>query len=270
MKINYLYMIPFFKSSKTIKIVLIIISSYIFIGLIIYFFQDKFIYLPDNTDFYSCAGFSNYKKEEVKGTRFYYLKGSDEVIVYYHGNGGSACDRSEFKDVFEETKKSVIFVEYIGYSNDKTQITSDKILEDVINIRDFINQKGFKTVTVYGQSIGSGPASFHASLGNVDKVVLVTPFSSLEDVVQSKILIYPASVLLKHSFNNISWLSSFLGEVVIIHGDNDYVVPHRFSRRLFESLKTKDKKYIILDGISHNQMWETQEFVEVLRDVLKG
>ncbi|MBT7088384.1 alpha/beta hydrolase, partial [bacterium] len=246
-----------FKSS-IINILVGVILVYLIFGLFLFFNQKSILYYPNNQDFENCDGFDDYEKINFKGTRFYYKQGSlDDVIIYYHGNAGSACDRSYFRSVFEESDNSIIFVEYAGYSDDDRKPSKKLILQDVDNIYDFMSENSFENVIVYGRSIGSGAASYHTSLGNVDSLILVTTFSKLADVAKSRYTIYPASIMLGEKYDNIKWLENFEGNIIIIHGDSDSIIPHKFSQKLFDALTTEKKEYVLIEGKGHNNIWSS-------------
>lgn len=251
--------------SKSIlkRVLVIVLIIYILFGLFLFFSQKSLLYFPTNQDFNDCVGFESYEKLMYNETRFYYKEGTkkDNVVVYYHGNAGSTCDRSAFKSIFEQANTSLIFVEYAGYSNDNRNNPSrDLILQDVENIYSYVEEKNFQEVSVYGQSIGSGAASYHAYLGNVDYLILVTPFSNLEDVIEYKYPIYPVSILFKENYNNGNWLKSYNNSLLIIHGSDDEVIPHKFSQELFEEVSTIDKNYILIENRGHNDIWYSSEF----------
>lgn len=234
---------------------------YLLFALYLFFIQKSMIYYPDNQNFVTCTAFNDYEKLEHNGTRFYYKENSlEDVFVYYHGNAGSACDRAYHKSIFEESGRSVIFVEYIGYSADDKEPSQKLILKDVENIHEFIEAKYFEDIIVYGQSIGSGAASYHALLGNVNSLILVSTFSSLDDIVQSKYIVYPASILLREKYNNSEWLENFKGDLLILHGDSDVDIPARFSQKLFDGIENENKEYILIEGAGHNDMWSFNEF----------
>jgi esterase/lipase len=222
------------------------------------------IYYPNNQNFENCDGFKDYEKINYNGTRFYYKEQSKNVIVYYHGNAGSACDRSSVKSVFEQSNESLIFVEYTGYSDDKKEPDKNLILQDVQNIHNFIEENSFNKITIYGESIGSGAASYHAYLGNVNSLILVAPFSRLEDVAQSKYIIYPASILVREKYDNIKWLQNFKEDIIILHGDSDTVIPNRFSQKLFNEIPTDKKEYVLIEGKGHNDIWTSAVFTDNL------
>lgn len=253
---------------KTLASLIII---YLLLGLLLFFNQKSLLYYPDKQNFDNCSGFSDYQKIYYNGTRFYYKQSSvDNVIVFYHGNAGSACDRSYFKSTFEQSNSSLIFVEYAGYSNDNIKPSRKSILEDVQNVHDFVEKNSFKNVIVYGESIGSGAAGYNAYLGNVDYLILVTPFSRLDDVAQSKYIIYPALILVSEKYDNIKWLQNYKGNLIILHGDNDFVIPHRFSLKLFNKIPTDKKEYVLIEGKGHNDIWTSSIFVENITNYING
>ena len=164
----------------------------------------------------------------------------------------------------------MIFAEYAGFSNDDVKPSRGLILKDVENIHAYVVEKEFKSVIVYGQSIGSGAASYHAYLGDVDDLALITPFSRLDDVVQSKYIIYPAFILLREKYDNVGWLKNYQGSLLIVHGDNDLVIPHKFSQKLFDEIPGKNKKYILIEGMGHNDIWSSAIFQDTVSGHING
>jgi uncharacterized protein len=253
----------FKKVITTIAIALLMV--YLLFGSFLFFNQKSMIYYPDDQDFNQCAGFNSYEKLTFNRTRFYFKQGAqDTVLVHYHGNAGSACDRSYFKYIFEQSNASLIFVEYAGYSNDTINPSKKLILDDVINIRDYITKHNYTHMIVYGESLGSGAASYHAYVGDVTDLILVTPFSKLEAVAQSKYMLYPAFLLLREKYDNIKWLRNYEGSLLIVHGDTDLVIPHSFSEDLFDSVSTKNKTYVLIEGVGHNDIWDSFLFLDTI------
>ncbi len=263
----------FIQSFKKFLILFIsmVIILYVSFGFRFYFKQREFIYYPDDQDFMGCEGFKEYQKIIEGNLRFYYLnRGSDKVLIYYHGNAGSTCNRSVFKDYFEEKDFDLIFVEYPGYSDDNQHPTQDKILDNVSKLDEFIERKRYKETIVYGRSIGTGVASYYASLGSVDKLILVSPFYSMENLVQKKIRFYPTSLFLKDKYTNNLWLEDFRGELLILHGEKDQVIPVSQSRKLFNEITLDDefKEYVLIKEKGHNDIWSSNKFLSVLSEFL--
>lgn len=237
---------------------------YILFGIFFFFFQKSFIYYPDETDFETCSNFKNYQKIIFEETRFYFLNQSQDVIIYYHGNYGSACDRGLLKSSFESTNKSIIFVEFTGYSNDVTKPNKEELLKNAQEMHTFIEQNNFENVLVYGQSIGTGPATYHASLGNVNTLILTSPFNSFTELVQSKIKIYPQFIITE-KYDNQKSLENFQGKVIILSGEKDTIIPQEHSQKLFENLNTKNKTFYSISQADHNTLWYSAEFIETIK-----
>ena len=142
------------KINKIKKLVLIslgvIIVGYVFICVLFFVFQQSLIYFPSDQDFASCARFSDAQKINLEGTRMYYQQVSDVLVIVYHGNGGSACDRSFLKSLLAEENVSYLFVEYAGYSSDKRTPNKERILNDVQNVHKFIRSLNMSKVIVLG------------------------------------------------------------------------------------------------------------------------
>ncbi|MBS3136595.1 alpha/beta hydrolase [Candidatus Woesearchaeota archaeon] len=252
-----------------INIFILFLFLYVLFGLYLFYNQKSMIYFPDSQDFDSCSGFADYLKINQNGTRVYYKQGlADKAIIFYHGNAGSACDRSYLRQIFEQSNASLLFVEFAGYSNDNKKPSQKLIFEDVRNVARFVNENSFKEVLVYGESIGSGAASYHASIGKVDSLILVSPFSSLDDVAQIAYAIYPAKIILREKYDNIKWLKGFEGGILILHGDNDSVIPNRFSRKLFEKMPSAKKEYVLVEGFGHNDIWDSSLFRDKVIDFI--
>ena len=100
-----------------IILIVILVIYYFFNSIAMYMNVTDYIYFPNEQDFNNCPGFSDSEKKEHQGTRFYYTENSDKLLIFYHGNAGSACDRAFIKDQFKQMGYSTIFVEYAGFSN---------------------------------------------------------------------------------------------------------------------------------------------------------
>lgn len=237
------------------NIIGIIIVTYVIYGLYLFLFQERFVFHPDKQSFEDCPEFADSQKINMDGTRFYYKENNDKLVVFYHGNMGSACGRSYFKEKLEEWGFSYIFVEYTGYSNDKVKPTNKRVIEDVKRVSDFISKKNFSEVILIGESLGSGPVSYQTTLLKIDKVILIAPFHSLHDIARRMFPFYPTKLMITNDFVNYIWLKTFSGRVLIIQGQNDREINPKSSKRLFESIQGSNKEYKLLPGVGHNDIY---------------
>jgi uncharacterized protein len=246
---------------KILKIIIgIFLTLYFSLGLFLFIYQKSLIYYPNNQDFNSCPNFEDSEKLNINGTRIYYKKNSDKLIIFYHGNAGSACNRTYLKQLFEKLNLSYIFVEYAGYSNDSKRPSKEFLMKDVLNVNQFVTDKKMSKIIVMGESLGTALATYHSSIIPVDKLLLISPFFSIKDLVKKDFGIYPISLILTENYDNAFWIKkSQAKNIEIIHGKDDETVPIEQSRKLYQEINITNKKIIEVDQAHHNDIYNFNE-----------
>ncbi|NTU98920.1 alpha/beta hydrolase, partial [Candidatus Falkowbacteria bacterium] len=238
----------------------IIFLVYTGLGLFLWGVQKSLIYFPSRQDFDSCLGFADSEKLNLNGTRAYFKKNSGKLVVFYHGNAGSACMRTYLKGEFEKVGVSYLIVEYAGFSNDKSKPDKKLLMKDVENVNDFLAGKKFTQIIVVGESLGTALATYHSTLMPIDKLLLISPFYRMVDMAQANYPIYPMSLLLTEDYDSDAWIkASKAKSLEILHGSADEVVPIDQSKKLFESARITDKKYVEVAGAHHNDIYNFKE-----------
>lgn len=199
---------------------------YVLFGAYLFFAQKSLVYFPDNTPHEECSAFS--ERAQHNDTRMYIKPGDDRALVVYHGNAGRACDRMYYADFSERT---LIVVEYEGYAG-QGRPSSDAHHKNVRDVHEWLTTQNYSDVAVIGESLGSGLAAYHASLGGISRVVLVAPYTSLTAVAQHHYRVYPARLLLRERYEVQHHLEQLSIPVLILHGTRDNVIPEHLSRDL--------------------------------------
>jgi pimeloyl-ACP methyl ester carboxylesterase len=261
-----------------IKIFLIITSLLllIYVGafLIAVLAQDKIVYPVPHKSNDDCGQKIANEVIMRDGTKIYHehKEGSDSVVVFYHGNGDKVCDKVGLIDIFDEHNISYIFVEYEGYNDDEYKASSDGIIRSVENTVDFLNEKDYEHIYVIGQSIGTGAASYHASLKAPERLLLISPFTTLTDVVAKMFPMYPRffiEMFLEDKFDNKNRLKEYSGELVVLHGTKDLVIPDKYGKELFDSVNTTNKSFVSADGYGHANIYPSQEMNESIKMIVR-
>jgi len=247
---------------------------YLGFGALIFFSHRSLIYYPNliQSDFYHCPAFDDSQKINANGTRAYYKHTSDRIVVVYNGNAGSACDRSYLKDIFGENKYSYLFVEYAGYGGDDQKPSRELLFNDAENIVSFLKAKNYTETLLVAESIGSGVASYHATLTPIDRMLFVAPFDSLLNVAKSKFPFYPMFLLefvSDENYDNLALLEGYKGELRIIHGATDRVVPLKRGKALFDNTTASNKEFIVIDEAGHNDIYEFENTWKSISEFLR-
>ena len=245
----------------------ILVIFYISYGIVLTLFQEKVVYFPNAQDFNKCAYFANAEKVDFKGTRMYVHDTDKPTVVLYHGNAGSACDRSVYADIFTQAGYGYIIVEYTGFSNEAATPTHAALKNNVQNVIAYITENKISDITVIGESIGTGIASYHTSLSVPNKLLLISPFTDLKDVAKNRFWFYPTSLLVNNAFDNLANLEKYHNPITIIHGTKDSIIPYKLGQKLFALLDTQ-KEFITITDAGHNDLFLFPETYEAITNFL--
>lgn len=238
----------------SIRIIFILGATYVLLCLVYFFAQKRYIYFPSNQDFTSCPGFSESEFVNYNGTRAYYTRVSDRLLVFYHGNAGSACDRDYLKDYFKLLGYSSLFVEYTGYSNDPRGPARDLLMADVRQVNEFLKTLSFKQLVLAGESLGAALAVYHSSIAGENKLLLVSPFDKLSNVGKIHYKFFPVSLFLREEYDTTKWIQN-IGSVLIIHGTKDDIIPMRLGKSLYEQISAAEKQFVEVEQAGHNDIF---------------
>jgi alpha-beta hydrolase superfamily lysophospholipase len=249
---------------KTLKgigaaVLRILLLTYVIFGIMLYVRQDKYLFYPPSISMEDCAEIPNAKIIIAEGTRAYYVQAgtSTKIAVTYHGNGERACDSAYLVNWFVQHGYNVLAVEYAGYAGDLSQKPSvELLLRDTEHMNAWVEKGGYSHMIILGRSIGTGFASYHASLASPKKLILISPFDTLSRLAWGHFPVYPASLFLKTELNNVT-NASFAKHILIIHGADDVVVPFARGKSLFEKLPQEKKTFISIEGVAHNDVLDT-------------
>ena len=90
-------------------------------------------------------------------------------------------------------------------------------------------------IVLYGESLGSGVAVRLAAQREFAGLILEAPFTSVAEVAQYHYAVIPASALVRDRFDSLACIGHIKAPILILHGEQDRIVPLRFGRALFDA-----------------------------------
>ncbi len=229
--------------------------------VVMYLFQDKFIFFPDQRPFGKCPGMVDYNaiSRQAGDVRFYAkeTEDSDKWIIVFHGNAGNACDRVYLFDLLEDTKANIAILEYPGYGNDSKTPAQRLILDHALKLVKHIKTHDTKTLPIYlmGESLGTGVATFVASHLKIRGLILISVYTSISEVAQHHYPWLPVKKLINHSFNAKTWAKNQQTPALIFHGIDDEIIPIEFARKQLAGFSGQ-KKLIEISDCGHNDIFD--------------
>ncbi len=260
------------------KVIFIILGIIIVIYIGGFFFsswaQELLIYPSPNRTNQDCKDEIVNNAVTHNQTMLYHnhVEGSDAVVVFYHGNGNIVCDMDFVRDALDKKNVSYIFPEYRGYSDDGYKSTHDGVLQNVRDTVDYIDEQDYEYVYVIGQSIGSGAASYHASLQEPEKLLLISPFTTLTNVITDMFPVYPRIFIeefFDDQFDNVERLKNYNGILMIVHGTKDPVVNISHSRELLDSVPASYKDILTASGYGHANINGSSEMTDAVENIIE-
>jgi pimeloyl-ACP methyl ester carboxylesterase len=262
---------------KVIKILLIIIVSvYLAICALLYFFQEKLIFHPEKVDKSFKFEYNQpYEEMNIKTQDNILLNGllfkadsSKGLIFYLHGNGGTLTTWGNVAKTYTDLNYDVFILDYRGYGKSEGNISSqEQIFKDIQTVYDNLKTRYEESkIIVLGYSIGTGLAAKVASANHPKMLILQAPYISLTDMMRHSFPIFP-TFLLKYKFETDKYINDCKMPIVIFHGNKDKIIYYESSLKLKELMKPTDK-LIILEGQGHNGMTDNPEYKAELRKLL--
>jgi pimeloyl-ACP methyl ester carboxylesterase len=204
--------------------------------------------------------------DAADGTRLHawHVKG-DPLILYFGGNAEEVSWMLD--DAARRTPGTGwLLVDYRGYGSSGGSPSEAALVGDAIRWYDQMSTQ-YKTVYVFGRSLGSGVAVQLTAQRPVAGVILVAPFDSLVEVGKRHYPILPVSWLLRHRFDSMALAPKITAPLLCIVASGDEVVPAEHSKRLFDAWGG-EKRWVGLEGAGHNSTDDAADYWPSIRKFL--
>lgn len=178
------------------------------------------------------------------------------TAVLFHGNASLAIDRAYYAPVFAERGIRLVLAEYPGYGA-RAGSPSERALVDDGNALYAAIQLRYpgEPLIVVGESLGGGVAvqvAVYQSRPPV-RLVLLTPFLSLDETAARVYRFLPVRWLLRDHFDAAGQLPRFKGPVAILVAEKDQVVGASQGRSLAMLSRSRgETAYVELAEAGHN------------------
>lgn len=176
------------------------------------------------------------------------------LIIYFKGNAGSFSDEHKRFEQFVADGYGFLSFDYRGFPMSPGQISQAGILEDATAAFDWAQQKGFPIV-IWGRSLGTGPASYVASVRDAKALLLETPFLSAATVGAERYPYLPVALVMQDQFEVNQWILDVDEPVLVAHGTGDRTIDVSNGQRVYDLAPNKDELWIV-PGADHGDLWD--------------
>lgn len=240
-----------------------IVFSYGAACLALFAFQRAFIYFPP-----SHAAFPVHKTFtlDVPGAAVIVSerpRQGKKAVIYL---GGNAEDVSASLPLLDAAypEHAIYLLHYRGYSGSTGKPTEKGIVSDALALFDRIAIEK-SDIVIVGRSLGTGVAIQVASQRNVHRLVLVTPYDSLQDLAARQFPFFPVRWMLKDKYESWRYAPQVKASTLILAAQHDEVIPSWSTELLFSRFVKDVASMKVISGANHNSISESGSYIPLLQ-----
>jgi fermentation-respiration switch protein FrsA (DUF1100 family) len=189
------------------------------------------------------------------------------LVLFFHGNGGNRYHRIDDIDLLTGLGLDVLIFYYRGYAEKAGSPSESGLAIDARAAWDFATTElhvSPQNIILFGESLGGGVAVTLAAekckAGSPPGGVFLR--GTLRSLVVAASFHYPwvpIRLALLDRYDSLSRIGAVTCPILMMHGDNDHVVPFSLGEKLFdaapaESATGVEKRLVVLKGASHNDV----------------
>ncbi|KLV04064.1 hypothetical protein ABT56_15705 [Photobacterium aquae] len=204
------------------------------------------------------------------------------AVIHFHGNSGHMGKTQEKVDWLTEHGFHVMVFDYSGFGASSGGATDQAVYYDAITVLEYARTvKMTNDIPIYVVATSTGGNIFLRALvdapDSVDGIVIDSSFTSYIDtaeyVVEQGVLgrwySWIAGVVMRDTYSSNQVIEELVVEVptLVMHCEQDAVVPITAGRELFSQLQAKDKVFWQLKDCAHARGM-TKAYPENQRNIL--
>jgi uncharacterized protein len=187
---------------------------------------------------------------------------SPNAVVYFGGNAEDVSLRMpSLSTAFPDY--AIYLLHYRGYGGSSGKPSEAALFADALALFDKVYTK-HQNIVVVGRSLGSGVAVHLASLRPVTRLVLVTPYNSIQELAARQFPYIPVRWLLVDKFESWKYAKLVNAPTLIIAAEHDEVIPRASTESLFACFRIGVASFKVVLGTSHNTIYDSIDYLPLL------
>jgi alpha-beta hydrolase superfamily lysophospholipase len=185
------------------------------------------------------------------------------VVIFFHGNGEIASDYEPIAPLFRRLGLTLFVIDYRGYGMSDGRPTSTALLRDAWaayqRAGDVLAARGitFDRLYLMGRSLGSAAVleiaarSTKGIAGLIIESGFAHTFPLLERLGGMRL---PNAREDRDGFGNLAKIAGIHLPTLIIHGEEDFIIPVEDGRDLYDASPAEEKHFVTVPGAGHNDL----------------
>tara|TARA_B100000401_G_scaffold372871_1_gene272103 strand:+ start:113 stop:931 length:819 start_codon:yes stop_codon:yes gene_type:complete len=264
--------------NNLLQIILIIFLIYSSVLVFLYFYQRNLLYHPNENNYSGDKISVDIKKvkittsDNIELLGWYHEKNPKnyKTLVFFHGNAGSLENRIHKLNHFQDMDINFLIIAWRGFSGNNGKPSEEGLYEDGRSTINWLIKNGIRKedIILYGESLGTGVATYLAQNKNFAGIILETPFTSMVDAAKKFYPYIPVNLILKDKFENSKKIKNINIPILIMHGEADQIVPFSMGKKIFEM--ANEPKYSHFTKYDNHMMEYNEKLVLALKSFFKS
>lgn len=204
------------------------------------------------------------------------------TAVFAHGTDGNLGNYGDIVEAFVDEGYGILAYDYRGYGKSQGNTCESGLYQDMQAASRYLAQERNTPLSeqiAVGQSLGSGVVVDAAARLPYRATVLFAAFTSIPEVAAHVrdtrglhlLRIFPMRHLFGQQFDSFSKISEVTSPLLIMHGQQDKLMPVSMPQALFERAASPDKTLLLIPGAAHDTTFSMgrRPFFEALEALLK-
>jgi len=185
------------------------------------------------------------------------------AVIYFGGNGE---DVSRSMATLERAfpAESIYALHYRGYNGSGGSPSEKAIVADAVALFDRVHSTR-PNIIMIGRSLGSGVAVQVASLRPVERLVLVTPYDSIQEMAARRFPYFPIRWLLLDKYESWRYAPRVTAPTQLLAAQYDEVIPWSSTDALYRHLPHGLATLTVVPDAGHNTISDVSEYPSLLR-----
>jgi uncharacterized protein len=234
--------------------------------LALFAFQSSFIYMPQRAAIRGTADTMVLTVEGAVLAVSVRRHSGPKALIYLGGNAEDVSTKlPEFSRQFPD--HAIYLLQYRGNGASSGQPSEESIHADALALFDKVREQ-HSNISVLGRSLGSGVAVRLASERSVSRLVLVTPYDSIERIAASQFPYVPVHWLLTDKYESWRYAPSIRVPTLILQAEHDEVIPGGSTARLYAAFAKGIASRIVVRGVGHNDIMGQTQCLDAMQAAL--
>lgn len=236
-----------------------LLGMYLALCVFLFLFQDRLVYFPESglssTPRDVGLAYREVRLETEAGERVYawFVPHPDPrgTVLFCHGNAGNISHRVGTLRLLHDLGLATLIFDYPGYGLSEGSTGEQACYRAARAADDWLRAEGCERIVVWGRSLGGAVAAQVALERPPRVLVLESTFTSMPELGQRLYPWLPARWLTRNRFDTLLKLSSIDTPVLVIHSEDDEVIPSEHGYELYRAAGSP-KRLVTLIGDHNN------------------